>query len=213
MLFIFDWDGTLLDSTGKITLCMQRAIGDVGLDARAELEVRGIIGLGLPEAIRRLYPDIEDADLEALRLAYSQHFIEADAIPCPFYPGVEDVLDNLKSAGHQITVATGKSRRGLNRVLANLGLESYFHATRCADETASKPHPRMVNELLAELGADKASAVVIGDTEFDLRMAGNAGIDSIAVSYGAHDRERLLACAPVRCIDHFPELLDWLDAR
>lgn len=209
-LFIFDWDGTLLDSTGKIIRCMHRAIDDLALEQRSDADVKGIIGLGLPEAIRQLYPDISARDLEALRNGYSQHFIEADANPCTFYPGVEAVLQALKAEGHLLSVATGKSRRGLNRVLGNLAMSDYFDATRCADETASKPHPRMVNELLEELGADRTSAVMVGDTAFDLEMASNAGVDAIAVSYGAHDRERLLACNPLRCIDDFTELLEWL---
>lgn len=213
MLFIFDWDGTLLDSTGKIVSCMQRAIDELGFDPRADLDVKGIIGLGLPEAIRQLYPDIQPPDLDAMRQSYSRHFIDADATPCTFYPGVETVLDTLKTQGHQMSVATGKSRRGLNRVLGNLGMTEFFDATRCADETASKPHPRMVQELVAELNADTRDSVVVGDTAFDLEMASNAGVDSIAVSYGAHHRERLLSCEPIMCIDHFSELLEWLQTR
>lgn len=213
MLFIFDWDGTLLDSTGKIIRCMQQAIADTGLEVRTDADVQGIIGLGLAEAIRHLYPDISDADLEAMRLAYSTHFIEADQPPCEFYPGVTEVLATLRNDGHQLAVATGKSRRGLNRVLTNLALTDYFDTTRCADETASKPHPRMLHEILAELGAPVRDAVMVGDTAFDLEMARNAGVDSIAVSYGAHDRERLMSYRPQRCIDRFHELLEWLQSR
>lgn len=213
MLFIFDWDGTLLDSTGKIVSCMQRAINELGLESRADVDVKGIIGLGLPEAIRQLYPDIPQGDLDAMRQSYSRHFIEADATPCTFYPGVESVLDTLKQEGHQLSVATGKSRRGLNRVLGNLNMAEFFDATRCADETASKPHPRMVHELMTELGVAPHNAVVVGDTAFDLEMASNAGVESIAVSYGAHHRERLMSCEPVLCIDQFDELLNWLQQR
>lgn len=212
-LFIFDWDGTLLDSTGKIIRCMHLAITDLGLEPRSDAAVKGIIGLGLPEAIRQLYPDITARDLDSLRNGYSKHFIEADATPCIFYPGVEQVLASLKSDGHLLSVATGKSRRGLNRVLTNLEMADYFDATRCADETASKPHPRMLNELIEELDVDRSRAVMVGDTAFDLEMASNAGVDSIAVSYGAHDRERLLACDPLRCIDDFTELLAWLQQQ
>lgn len=213
MLFIFDWDGTLIDSTGKIVRCMQRAIAEVGLEPRPDPRVKEIIGLGLPEAVRELFPAIDDIAAEAVRSAYSRHFIEADRTPCAFYPGVPDVLDTLRGDGHQLAVATGKSRRGLNRVLANLAMERYFDATRCADETASKPDPRMLWELMAELDAPGHRAVMVGDTAFDLEMANNAGIDSIAVSYGAHGRERLMAHRPSRCIDSFHELLDWLGPR
>lgn len=211
MLMIFDWDGTLIDSTGKITRCMQLAIADTGLDERSDSEVKQIIGLGLPEAVRQLFPGIDQAAMDALRQSYSEHFIHADQTPCEFYPGVTEVLNHLREQGHQLCVATGKSRRGLNRVLANLGMEEFFDSSRCADETASKPNPRMLFELMEELRAPAHRSVMVGDTAFDLEMAKNAGIGSIAVSYGAHDRERLLEHEPHRYIDHFSELLDWLE--
>lgn len=213
MLFIFDWDGTLIDSTGKIIRCMREAINTLQLEDRSDHEVKQIIGLGLPEAIRQLFPDISDADLQRLRELYSANYVEADQTPCEFYPGVMAALDTLRGDGHHLSVATGKSRRGLNRVLGNLEMVDYFDASRCADETASKPHPLMLHQLLKELQVRPEEAVMIGDTEFDLEMANNAGIDGIGVSYGAHNLERLRACNPVQCIDHFDELLEWFERR
>lgn len=213
MLLIFDWDGTLLDSTGKIIGCMQSSIAELGLEFRSAGQVREIIGLGLPEAIRQLYPEIDENTLDQLSGLYSLHFLAADQVPCDFYDGVMDTLRTLKAHGHQCAVATGKSRKGLDRVLDNLSLASFFDASRCADETRSKPHPLMLEELLLELEVDIEDAVMIGDTEFDLAMASNAGMASVAVSYGAHSRERLLKHAPGFCIDHFPDLLPYIQGK
>ena len=207
MLLIFDWDGTLLDSTGKIVRCMQSATAERGLDFRSSDQIREIIGLGLPEAIRQLYPGIDHITLEQISRSYSLHFVAADTVPCAFFEGVMETLLELKARGHQCAVATGKSRKGLNRVLGNLSLEDFFDASRCADETRSKPHPMMLEELLMELDDEVEEAVMIGDTEFDLAMAGNLGMASIAVSYGAHARDRLLKHRPRYCIDHFRDLL------
>lgn len=207
MLFMFDWDGTLLDSTAKIVRCMQQAINQLELPERDGAEVKNIIGLGLPEAVEHLFPGLDRASSKQLIALYSQHFIEADQVPCRFYPGVERVLGQLREDGHQLTVATGKSRRGLNRVLANLGLDDFFDASRCADETASKPDPLMLHQLLAELEVGAEEAVMVGDTVYDLAMAANAGVRSVGVSYGAHSRARLLEHNPVLLIDSFDELL------
>ncbi len=211
MLVIFDWDGTLLDSTGKIIGCMHQAISDVELEQRSDQQVKEIIGLGLPEAIQQLFPGIENDRLGAVRAAYSRHFIAADKTACDFYPGVMETMLEIKKRGHQIAVATGKSRRGLNRVLSNLQMESFFHATRCADETASKPHPLMLHELMSELESPNHASVMVGDTEFDLEMANRAGIRSIGVNYGAHPEERLQRCKPDTIIEEFAELLEFLD--
>ena len=208
MLYIFDWDGTLMDSTGKIVRCIQAAIADLRLPSRTDSEAKSIIGLGLPEVVATLFPGISDTDSTLFRKRYSQYFIEADQVPCHFYPGVERVLEQLRADGHSLAVATGKSRKGLTRVLGNVGMQNYFHATRCADETASKPNPLMLEQLLEELGCEADQALMVGDTQFDLIMAQNAGIRSVGVSYGAHSEERLLACQPLRLIDHFEQLLE-----
>ncbi len=207
MLFIFDWDGTLLDSTDKIVRCLRAASVEVGLAHREDHEFREIIGLGLLEAIRQLYPDADEAAVMGMRQGYAKHFLAADRTPCPFYPQVMETLHALKDGGHQVAVATGKSRQGLNRVLGALQLESFFHGSRCADETRSKPHPLMLEELLAEFSVPANDAVMIGDTEFDMAMARNAGVPRVAVSYGAHHIDRLQAYDPLLCVDRMDQLL------
>lgn len=210
MLFIFDWDGTLSDSKAKITKAMQLAAKDLGWVPLDDHLIHNIIGLGLPEAIHRLYPDVSVADRQRLRDAYAAHFLMLDeARPSDFFPGVADTLHYLKAQGHTLTIATGKSRKGLDRIFGVLGLSDFFHATRCADETASKPDPLMLHELLLEFGVGAEDAVMIGDTEYDMEMAKNIAMPRIAVSYGAHHVERLHVYEPVLCLDQFDELLAW----
>ena len=204
---IFDWDGTLLDSLAKISHCMQLAASDAGLEPLPVEEIKSIVGLGLAEALATLYPKARKAPLDLLRERYSHHFLVQDQNPCDLYPGVQDTLEMLKADGHHIAVATGKSRRGLDRVLGNLGWEDYFHATRCADETLSKPNPLMLSELLAELDYDVNEALMVGDTEFDLAMAASLDMRRIGVSYGAHSPERLKRQHPEVIIDQISELL------
>lgn len=207
MLLVFDWDGTLIDSTGKIVRSMQEAMGLCGFPLLPDDAVRNIIGLGLPEAILELYPEAPEADRILLQKAYSECYVAADQVPCVFYPGVEECLDALQHAGHKIAVATGKSRRGLDRVLHNTGWQDRFDATRCADETASKPDPKMLFELMAELGAGEAETCMVGDTEYDLLMAVRAGVNRVGVSYGAHEPVRLLKHSPLAIVDDMRELL------
>lgn len=206
-LVIFDWDGTVMDSTGRIVSCMHAAARDLALPALADDQVCGIIGLGLPEAISSLYPVLDTAGVEQMRDRYAFHFIEAESTPSALYPGAEEVLTQLRGQRLKLAVATGKSRKGLQRVWGNTGLERYFHASRCADESGSKPQPHMVLELLDELAVAPERAVVVGDTSFDLDMARNAGVDRIAVSYGAHPLDRLLPCEPLAVIDRLNDLL------
>jgi phosphoglycolate phosphatase len=213
MLFIFDWDGTLMDSTRKIVAAMQAAVAELGWPHRSADAIRDIIGLGLPEAIEYLFPDAPPTDRRSLQAAYVRHFLEADQQPCEFFPGALATLGQLKERGHLLAVATGKSRRGMQRVLGQLDMHDYFHASRCADETRSKPHPLMLHELLAELRATSADAVMIGDTEFDMAMARSAGMARIAVGFGAHAVERLLPYAPALVIDELQQLLDWPAGR
>ena len=209
MLFIFDWDGTLLDSADRIVMVMQRAAGDCGHVVLTQTAIKNIIGLGLPEALLALYPDLPDAERARLQAAYSRRFVESEEVPCEFFPGVRETLEQLRADGHRLAVATGKSRRGLTRVLAGLGMSDYFDATRCADETRSKPHPQMLHELLAELAVPVSRAVMVGDTEYDMAMAREAGMPRVAVDYGAHAVERLLAYEPGLVLSQFPELLAW----
>jgi len=206
MLLIFDWDGTLIDSSAKIVVCMQRAAASSGLPALGEDEVKNIIGLSLPEAIRTLYPQTDDRAHEHFREHYAGHYLDADRIPCELFPGVMKTLEQLKRDGHTLTVATGKARRGLDRILGNMQLLDFFHASRCADETQSKPHPQMLHELLEQFGKQPREALMVGDTTFDMEMAQRAAIPRIAVSYGVHDVERLKPFAPIAILDRFPDL-------
>lgn len=210
MLLIFDWDGTLSDSKAKITRAMQMAAGDLGWEPLADHLIHDIIGLGLPEAIHQLYPDVRVEDRSKLRDAYAARFLMLDeARPSDFFPGVKETLGSLKAQGHILAVATGKSRKGLDRIFGVLGLSNFFHATRCADETASKPNPLMLEELLKEFDVSASDAVMIGDTEYDMEMAKRIGMPRIAVSYGAHSIERLHGYEPAICLDRFDGLLAW----
>lgn len=206
MLFIFDWDGTLCDSTGKIVRCMQYAARKVGFPDLQDDQVLDIIGLGLPEAINRLYPNLPMGAADALRDAYAEYFL-CDQTPMPFFQGVEETLHRLRDDGYPLAVATGKSRRGLDRILEGLGMKGFFHSTRCADETSSKPDPKMLQELLGEFRRPADQAVMVGDTEYDMEMAKRAQMPRIAVSYGAHSIDRLRLYDPVLCIDYFPDVM------
>lgn len=210
-LVIFDWDGTLMDSEARIVACMQAAARDVGWRELSRECVRDIIGLGLPEAIARMCPGMPADQAEALRLRYSHHFVAADATPMEFFAGVEAGIRRLRDNERtRLAVATGKSRRGLDRVFGATGCGTWFHASRTADETLSKPHPRMLEELLAETGVGVDEALMVGDTEYDMEMARALGMDRLAVTYGVHAPDRLATCEPVFTAAAFPELIDWL---
>lgn len=210
MLFIFDWDGTLSDSTGNITRAMQAAARDLGWSVPKDHEVHNIIGLGLPEAIVRLYPNVTDPDKARLREAYRVNFLALDEKqPSGFFPTARETIEHLRDQGHTLAIATGKSRLGLERILGGLGMKQFFHGTRCADETASKPHPLMLEQLLGEFRLPAAQAVMIGDTEYDMDMAQRIAMPRIAVSYGAHALERLQIYEPEFCLHRFDDLLKW----
>ena len=210
MLFIFDWDGTLIDSKAKITHSMQFAARDMGWEPLADSLIHNIIGLGLPEAILRLYPQATELECAALRDFYAAHFLRLDKEKSSdFFPLVPETLGVLRSQGHLLAIATGKSRKGLDRILGDLNLSDYFDATRCADETASKPHPLMLEQLLAHFDSSVQDAVMIGDTEYDMEMAQRIDMPRIAVSYGAHHIDRLHQYEPELCLDQFDELLSW----
>ncbi|NRB41604.1 MAG: HAD-IA family hydrolase [Pseudomonadales bacterium] len=201
MLVVFDWDGTIIDSAAKIIASMQQAARSCQVDVLVDDEIKNIIGLGLPEALLQLYPDLEFIKRKQIQAAYSEAFIEADKIPCDFFHGVEDLLHDLQGRGHKIAVATGKSRKGLNRVLQRLDWQQRFDATRCADETASKPDPLMLHQLMQQMDYAAVDTLMVGDTEYDLEMASNAGVASVGVSYGAHAVERLQKHGPIAIID------------
>ncbi|NNA03443.1 HAD-IA family hydrolase [Pseudomonas lundensis] len=212
-LLIFDWDGTLADSIGRIVTSMQEAARRAGRAERDDEAIKGIIGLGLPEAILTLYPDMAAEQVIAFRQHYANTYIALDAEPSPLFVGVVESLEAFHAQGYRLAVATGKARRGLDRVLKAHGWERFFDVTRAADETASKPDPLMLNQILAHCDMRPEQALMVGDASFDLLMARNAGIDSVAVSYGAQSIERLRDFDPVLEVDHFPELRGWLEAR
>ena len=209
-IFIFDWDGTLSDSVGRIVICLRRAALDLGLEDLGDDAFSEVIGLGLPQAIAQLYPGLDADTGERFRVGYAGHFIAEDIAPSKLFPKALEVLEELRARGHYIAVATGKSRRGLDRVLASMGMEGFFHATRCADETASKPDPRMILEIIEELGEAVEQAVVMGDTEYDMDMARRAGVAGIGVSYGVHSPQRLALYRPSLIVGCLSELLDWV---
>ncbi|MCG6657842.1 HAD-IA family hydrolase [Halomonas campisalis] len=211
-LMIFDWDGTLMDSAARIVSSMQAASREAGWGELADEAVRDIIGLGLPEAIERLCPGIDPERAELLRSRYAFHFVQGDTTPMRFFPGVEAGVARLRERhDRRLAVATGKSRRGLDRVFRESDSGGWFHASRTADETRSKPHPQMLEELLAELGVAVGESVMVGDTEYDLEMARALGMDRVAVTWGVHAPQRLAASRPVFTAGEVEELFDWLD--
>ena len=207
MLIIFDWDGTLCDSTGTIVAAMCEAARRQSAPVPAESAVLDVIGLSLPRAMEQLFPRLSRDEQDAMRVSYSDVYREFDRNPAPLFPGARQVLENLLGAGHHLAVATGKSRQGLDRVMKGLDADHYFHGSRCSDESRSKPHPQMLQELLDEFGYDPADSLMIGDSELDLEMAHAAGIDRVGVSYGVHSAERLQRWSPLAVLDELPELM------
>lgn len=213
-LIIFDWDGTLMDSADRIVNCMQRAALDVDWPALSREAVLDIIGLGLPEAIARLCPGIDNARAEHLRQCYAHHFVtaEREGPVLPFFDGVEAGIAQLKAAsGVKLAVATGKSRRGLDRIFAERDCGHWFDGSRTADLTRSKPDPLMLVELLETLDVMLEDAVMIGDSVHDMGMAQALGMDRVAVTWGVHNAGQLNAFSPTCVVQDFYELMDWLE--
>lgn len=208
-LIVFDWDGTLMDSEAKIVRCLQAAAADIGIPDVGAAAIRNIIGLGLSEAMQALYPDQTPARRAQLVERYRTHFLELDATAMPLFPGVAAGLEGLRAQGYLLAIATGKARRGLNRVLDETGMRHLFTSSRCADETLSKPHPKMLQEILVETGIEPARALMVGDTVYDMEMARQAQVTGLAVSYGVHARERLIEYGARACVDSFPEVCAW----
>ncbi|MFC6673817.1 HAD-IA family hydrolase [Marinobacterium aestuariivivens] len=212
-LLIFDWDGTVIDSAARIVSSIQRAALDLAFEPPGVDAIHNIIGLGLPEAILTLYPGLADQDVGRMRERYAHYYLVADETPTALFPGARESLESLRDKGFRLAVATGKSRRGLDRVFDETGLGPLFEVSRCADETTSKPDPHMLHEILELTGLSSAEALMIGDTEYDMEMGVRAGVAGVAVSYGAHHIDRLKPYNPVLEIDHFPELEHWLDTH
>ena len=200
-LVIFDWDGTLMDSVSKIVTCMQQMAGSLSMNVPSEQAVRDIIGLSMDEALKTLYPLLDQADFVPMIASYKDHYLTLNTTPSPLFDGSEKLLTELAARNYRMAVATGKGRNGLNRVLAETGLGHHFESSRCADESKSKPNPDMLHELLEQLKVTPERAVMVGDSLHDLNMANNAGIDSVGVSYGAHSHDKLLMAKPKAIID------------
>jgi phosphoglycolate phosphatase len=210
-LLVFDWDGTLMNSETRIVASLAKAIAVVGLQPRSVEALSNIIGLGLREALYALYPDASPVQLVALETAYRDHFLSSSTDSQALFPGVEEVLEALLRRGFLLAVATGKSRAGLDRGMEETNLGRHFCASRCADETASKPDPAMLHELTREFGIRADHCIMIGDTEYDLEMARRAGVASIGANYGVHGATRLRRLGPLACLDDIRELPATLD--
>ncbi|HJV72909.1 MAG TPA: HAD-IIIA family hydrolase [Noviherbaspirillum sp.] len=208
-LIVFDWDGTLMDSTATIVACIQAAAKDLGLPVPDSKKASYVIGLSLQDAMQTVLPDLDPKYYPHMVERYRYHYLTKDK-GLTLFDGVRDMLAELSQQGYFLAVATGKSRVGLNRALDTANLLSVFDATRCADETFSKPHPAMLQELTRELGQDMQRTVMIGDTTHDLQMALNAGAAGIAVHYGAHAGSELEALNPMFSANSVSELHAWL---
>ena len=208
-LIAFDWDGTLYDSTRLIVRCIQAAVVDVGGARPSDSDAAWVIGLGLGEALARVAPDVAREKYPELGARYRHHYMRHhdDLV---LFDGVLPMLDALRTRGHKLAVATGKSRSGLDAALATTALQGRFHGSRTADETFGKPHPRMLLELMEEQGATPERTLMIGDTTHDLQLARNAGCASVAVSYGAHQSETFGELNPLFVAHTVSGLQEWL---
>jgi len=208
-LIVFDWDGTLYDSTALITRCIQAACADVGVPVPSQRDASYVIGMGLIEALQHAAPALPRERYAELGARYRHHYV-ARQHEIAFFDGTLPMLQALRERGHLLGVATGKTRLGLNQALNDYALVGLFDATRTADETASKPDPRMLHELMRELGVAPARTLMIGDTTHDLLLAANAGTESIGVSYGAHDHAAFKDFVTQHVAHSVAELSEWL---
>ena len=208
-LIAFDWDGTLFDSTGIIVRCIQEAVRDVGGTVPSDEAASYVIGLGLMQALAHAAPDVPKERYALLGERYRHHYVQQQN-RISLFKGVLPMLQNLRERGHLLAVATGKSRHGLDEALQSVELQGRFHGSRTADETAGKPHPLMLQELMAEFGTAPQRTLMIGDTTHDLQMALNAGCASVGVSYGAHEPHGFAALQPRAVVHTVDELQRWL---
>ncbi len=209
-LIVFDWDGTLMDSAARIVASLQAAGADLGLPVKTDAECRNVIGLGMFEAIQGLHEVTEPELIPRFSERYRHHFLVSCTHPEVLFDGVHGILQALVQRQLWLGVATGKGRKGLDRVLKQTDCSRYFHSTRCADETSSKPDPMMLCEIMDELGVMPEKTLMVGDTEYDLEMAQRAGTAALAVSYGAHESERLQIFEPLACLKSIDEMAQWL---
>jgi phosphoglycolate phosphatase len=209
-LIVFDWDGTLADSTSIIAAAIQEALRDMGEAVPEERSARYVIGLGLFDALRTVAPQLAVHRHSELAAHYRKHYLSRED-DIPLFEGAAALLEELELAGYYLAVATGKTRMGLDRVLVRNGLTTRFHATRCADEGFPKPHPDMLLHLMDRLGVEPHETLMIGDTTHDLELARNAGASAVAVSYGAHDVDGLAKLRPLATVHSVTELREWLE--
>lgn len=208
-LLVFDWDGTLMDSAAAISESLQTACSELGLPVPSRERARHVIGLGLTDALTFVLPELPEAEYPRVLDRFRAHFLLRDA-GTTLFSGAAEMLRELESEGYMLAVATGKSRRGLDRALQATGLQGVFDVTRCADEGFSKPHPGMLEAVMNALAAAPAATVMIGDTTHDLEMANAAGVAGVAVTYGAHERAALHAGRPLAMFDDLQELRSWI---
>jgi phosphoglycolate phosphatase len=211
-LIAFDWDGTLFDSTKIIVRCIQRAVTDVGGAMPSDKDAAYVIGMGLMQALAHAAPDVPPEKYPELGARYRHHYVQHQN-DISLFDGVLALLAELKARHHSLAVATGKSRRGLDEALQAVELRGMFDGSRTADETAGKPHPRMLQELMREFGVEPERTLMVGDTTHDLQMAVNAGCPSVGVSYGAHEPDAFQALNPRFVAHTVPELHQWLLAN
>ena len=211
-LIVFDWDGTLFDSAAVIAEGIQHAARNMSLPVPDRETASHVIGLGLGDSLRHAMPALPPERYQEFLALYRRFFLEREDT-LTLFAGIPELLSELKERGHRLAVATGKPRRGLDRALQSSGLGALFAATRCGDETQPKPHPAMLLELMDQLQLRAPDLLMIGDTSHDLGMARSAGVDAVAVSYGAHPHESLRAWAPRACVSSVVELRQWLTAN
>lgn len=211
-LIAFDWDGTLFDSTAIIVRCIQQAVLDVGGAKPSDKAAAYVIGMGLMQALAHAAPDVPAERYPQLGERYRHHYL-AHQNDLSLFPGVLPLLDELKERQHWLAVATGKSRRGLDDVLRMVQLQGMFDGSRTADETAGKPHPLMLQELMREFGTEPGRTLMIGDTTHDLQMAVNAGCPAVGVSYGAHEPGEFRKLDPLHVAHSVADLREWLLAN
>ena len=209
-VIIFDWDGTLVNSTARIVDSMQLAAREVGMPKLGDYAIQQIIGLGLPEALKKLWPKINGEQLLEMRALYSENFSTHSDVHVDFFPQAHDFFEELQSLGYVLAVATGKTRKGLDEMLDGMSVRDIFTITRCADETTSKPDPQMLEEILSELKLTSDQALMVGDTSFDLDMARAIDMDSVGMTHGAHESGVLLASGAKTLCHDLTELLNWI---